>query len=39
MDRGISSANTVVEMLFLRLVPTCIELVVLCIIFITSVRS
>lgn len=33
MDRGISSANTVVEMLFLRLVPTVIEMILLAAIF------
>ena len=33
MDRGISSASTVVDMLFLRLVPTFVELAVLCFIF------
>lgn len=36
LDRGINSASTVVEMLFLRLVPSCIELMVLCVIFITE---
>ena len=39
MDRGISSANTVVDMLFLRLVPTVIELIVLCLLFIAKVPT
>ena len=39
MDRGISSASTVVDMLFLRLVPTLIEMGVLVAIFTGSYNS
>lgn len=35
MDRGISSANTVVRYLFLSLLPTVVECVVVCVIFLT----
>lgn len=39
MDRGISSASTVVDMLFLRLVPTFAELLMLAAIFATTYDS
>lgn len=38
MDRGIASASNVVNMLFLRLVPSVVELLVLCILSIAQAR-
>lgn len=39
IDRGIMSANTVVDFLFLRLLPTIVELIVLCVIWSLEVRT
>eukprot|EP01138_Halocafeteria_seosinensis_P007431 gb/GECG01007596.1/.p1 GENE.gb/GECG01007596.1/~~gb/GECG01007596.1/.p1 ORF type:complete len:692 (+),score=88.52 gb/GECG01007596.1/:1-2076(+) len=39
MDRGVQSASTVVDMLFLRLVPTVVELLVLVVIFATVLNA
>ena len=39
MDRGVQSASTVVDMLFLRLVPTVVELLVLVAIFATALNA
>lgn len=39
MDRGVGSASTVVEMLFLRLVPTVVEMLVLVYLFATVYGS
>lgn len=39
MDRGLSAGNTIVDMLFLRLVPTIIEALVLTVLFATMYGS